>query len=89
MNKKFDLYQCEICQLTKHTRHVYSSLKYKQTHPFSMIHNEYLGLSKIKNTNGVRWFITFIDEGKKFETASIFETFHKIYLPNFRAKFRS
>ncbi|KAL5563644.1 hypothetical protein UlMin_033391 [Ulmus minor] len=32
INKKSNFYQCEICQLAKHTRHVYPSLPYKPSH---------------------------------------------------------
>ena len=28
INKKSNFYQCEFCQLSKHTRHIYSSLQY-------------------------------------------------------------
>ena len=30
--KKSSVYQCEICQFTKHTRKVYPSLQYKPSH---------------------------------------------------------
>ena len=37
IKEKSNFYQCEICQIAKHTRHVYPSLQYKPSHPFSMI----------------------------------------------------
>ena len=62
INKKFRSYQCEICQLAKHTRHVYPSLQYKLSNPFSMIHSDIWGPSRVKNINGAQWFVTFIDD---------------------------
>lgn len=54
INKNSNFYQCEICQLAKHTRHVYSSLQYKPSHPFSVIHSDIWGPSCVKNINGAR-----------------------------------
>ena len=86
INKNFRSYQCEICQLAKHTQHVYSSLQYKPSHPFSVIHSDIWGPLRVKNINGARWFVTFIDDHtrttwtflmkEKSEIATIFQSFH-------------
>lgn len=95
INKKSNLYQCEICQLAKHTRHVYPSLQYKPSHPFSVIHSDIWGPSRVKNINGARWFITFIDDHtrttwtflmkEKSETTTIFQSFHTMISNQFQS----
>ena len=40
INKDAKLFQCEICQLEKHTRTTYSPQPYKPTIPFSLIHGD-------------------------------------------------
>ena len=54
INKNSKFYQCEICQIAKHTRHVYASLQYKPSHPFSVIHSDNWGPSRVKNINRAR-----------------------------------
>lgn len=98
INKKSKFYQCEICQLAKHTRHVYSGLQYKPSHSFSMIYSDIWGPSRVKNINGARWFVIFIDDHtrttwtflmkEKSETATIFQSFHSMILLNFKPTFR-
>ena len=39
-NKSSHLFQCEICQLSKHTRQVYPNKSYQISYPFSMIHSD-------------------------------------------------
>lgn len=83
--------QCEICQLSKHTRMHYPIQSYKSSKPFSMIHSDVWGPSKIPNVTGARWFITFIDDHtrltwiflmkNKSEVSQIFKTF-KIMIHN-------
>ncbi|XP_073031324.1 uncharacterized protein [Primulina eburnea] len=62
INKSSSFYQCEFCQLAKHTRSIYPSLQYKPSSPFSIIHSDIWGPARIKNINGARWFVTFIDD---------------------------
>ena len=59
-NKKFP--NCEVCQLSKHTRNSFPAHKYKPTQPFSMVHSDVWGPSRVKNITGSRWFVTFIDD---------------------------
>lgn len=96
INKRSNLFQCEICQFSKHTRHVYSSIPYKPTYPFSIIHSDIWGPSRVKNINGARWFISFIDDHTrstwtffmkdKSETSTIFQTFHSMISTQFHSK---
>ncbi|CAN1325713.1 Retrovirus-related Pol polyprotein from transposon RE2 [Linum perenne] len=81
-NKKATLPNCEVCQLAKHTRSTYSSIGYRPTKPFSVIHSDIWGPMRVKNLHNTRWFITFIDGHtrmtwtflmkEKSETASLF-----------------
>ena len=96
INKKFRSYQCEICQLAKHTRHVYSSLQYKPSHPFLVIHSDIWGPPCVKNINVTRWFVTFIDDHtrttwtflmkEKYETATIFQFFRTMISTKFKSQ---
>ncbi|PKA63925.1 Retrovirus-related Pol polyprotein from transposon TNT 1-94 [Apostasia shenzhenica] len=96
INKKSNFYQCEVCQLAKHTRQVYSNLQYKPSHPFSVIHSDIWGPSRKKNINGARWFVSFIDDHtrttwtflmkEKSETATIFQSFHSMISTQFQSK---
>ena len=60
-NEKAKTFQCEICQLSKHTHASYSSLPYKSSHPFFIIHSDIWGPSRIHNIISSKWFVTFID----------------------------
>ena len=60
-NKSPKFFQCEICQLSKHVRNSYPTQSYKLSHPFSMIHSDVWGPSRINNITGSRWFVSFVD----------------------------
>ncbi|KAL5851107.1 hypothetical protein ACOSQ3_006225 [Xanthoceras sorbifolium] len=84
-NKSFKNFQCEICHLSKHIRN---------SHPFSMIHSDIWGPSRIKNITGAKWFISFIDDHtriswvflmkEKSEAGHIFQTFNKMIQTQFK-----
>ena len=75
--------QCEICQLSKHTCSHYPPQPSK---PFSLIHSDVWGPSRVHNITGSRWFVTFIDDHtrvtwvflmkEKSKVGRIFEIFH-------------
>lgn len=44
INKDAKLFKCEICQLAKHNRIIYSPQPYKQTILFSLFHGDILEL---------------------------------------------
>ena len=62
INKSKSVPNCEICQFSKHTRNTYPTHIHKPTHPFSLIHSDVWGPSRVPNVTGSRWFITFIDD---------------------------
>ncbi|CAN1791793.1 Retrovirus-related Pol polyprotein from transposon TNT 1-94, partial [Linum perenne] len=95
-NKKPSSYQCEICQLAKHTRSIYAGVQYKPTKPFSIIHSDIWGPNRVSTLNGHRWFIIFIDDHtrntwtylmkEKSEAATIFQNFHNMILTQFQTE---
>ncbi|CAN1837958.1 Retrovirus-related Pol polyprotein from transposon TNT 1-94 [Linum perenne] len=96
INKRAQLYECEVCQLAKHTKSVYQSIGYRPTQPFSIIHSDIWGPMKVKNVNGARWFVTFIDDHsrqtwtylmiEKSETRTIFQHFYTMVSTQFHTK---
>ena len=95
LNKNPNMFHCDVCQLAKHTRNTYPTQPYKQSHPFSLIHSDVWGPSKINNITGSRWFNTFIDDHtrtiwvflikEKLEVGQIFEYFHNMVRTQFQA----
>ena len=95
-NKNPNEFQCEICQFSKHIRNSYPNRSYKASQPFSMIHSDVWGPSRIKNVTGSRWFISFIDDHtrltwvflmkEKSEANQIFKTFNTMIQTQFQAK---
>lgn len=93
VNKDPSLFQCEMCQLAKHTRAPVHALKYKSSKPFALIHSDLWGPSRIKNLTGTRWFITFTDDHTrtcwiyllrdKTEAAQTFKNFHSMVRTQF------
>ena len=88
INKDTNLFQCDVCQLSKHTRSTYTPKQYVPSKPFSIIHSDIWGPSRVKNLNGARWFLTLIDDHTriswvylmkdKSEASSIIIQFHKM-----------
>ncbi|CAN1815372.1 Retrovirus-related Pol polyprotein from transposon TNT 1-94, partial [Linum perenne] len=95
-NKKVTLPNCEVCQLAKHTRSTYSSIGYRPTKPFSVIHSDIWGPMRVKNLHSTRWFITFIDDHTrmtwtflmkdKSETAHLFQHFYTMIDAQFHTR---
>lgn len=93
-NSKF--FQCEVCQFSKHVRNSYPNLPYKKSHPFSLIHSDIWGPSRIKNITGTRWFILFVDDHtritwlflmkEKSEAGQIFKNFNAMIQTQFQTK---
>ena len=93
LNKSSKDLQCEVCQLAKHTHSSYPGMSYKPTKPFAIIHSDIWGPTRVKNINGARWFLTFIDDHtrltwtflmkEKSETTTMFQEFHHMILNQF------
>ncbi|GMI70512.1 hypothetical protein HRI_000720500 [Hibiscus trionum] len=95
LNKKISSLNCEVCQLSKHTRVPYPLKPYVQSQPFSLIHSDLWGASRVKNITGARWFITFIDDHtrvcwvyllkEKSEVYRVFQNFHSMIRTQFNS----
>ena len=69
---------------------------HKHSALFSMIHNDVLGPSQIKNFSGTRWFITFINDHTRLcwvyllkeisETEQVFKTFDSMVKTQFQTQ---
>ncbi|CAN0913556.1 Retrovirus-related Pol polyprotein from transposon TNT 1-94, partial [Linum grandiflorum] len=97
-NKNSQDLKCDVCQLAKHTRSMYPRIGYRPTRPLSIVHSDIWGPMKIRNINGARWFITFIDDHtrmtwtfllkEKSESASVFQLFHTIVATQFQTQIK-
>ncbi|KAJ9541315.1 hypothetical protein OSB04_027821 [Centaurea solstitialis] len=98
INKDLSSFHCEICQLAKHTRIPFKSRPYTSSKPFSLIHSDLWGPSRVTNMSRTRWFITFIDDHtrmtwvylmkEKSATTHIFKTFHSMIRTQFNANIK-
>lgn len=61
-NKNPNEFHFEVCQFAKHVRTSYRNLSYKESQPFSLVHSDVWGPSRVTNITGSHWFITFIDD---------------------------
>jgi len=79
--------ECESCQLGKHTRsHFPRRLDNRAESPFTLVHSDVWGPSRVSSTLGFRYFVSFIDDysrctwifliKNRSELFSIFQTFH-------------
>ncbi|KAL0533374.1 hypothetical protein IC582_030193 [Cucumis melo] len=53
---------CDVCIRAKQHRVSFPSQPYKPTQPFTLIHSDVWGSSKVTTSSGKRWFVTFIDD---------------------------
>lgn len=93
-NKNPSLFQCDTCQFSKPTRSTYSPCPYTPSHPFSLIHRDIWGPSKIPNVTGARWFLLLVDDHtrlswtflmkNKSEPIQIFKNFHTMIQNQFQ-----
>ena len=61
-NKYLSLLHCDFCPMAKQTRVPFPAHTYKPSQPFSLIHSDIWGLSRVNNPSKAKWFITFIDD---------------------------
>lgn len=97
-NKRLRNFHCEICQLSKHTRSNYPPQPYKPSKPFSLIHSDVWGPSRVSNITGARWFVMFIDDHtrvtwvflmkEKSDVERVFEIFHKMVQIQFQTNIK-
>lgn len=61
-NNKVGKFHCEICELAKHHRVSFPLKTPQMLSPFSLMHSDVWGPSRIPNIFGSRWFVSFIDD---------------------------
>ena len=98
INKSPSSFHCEICQFAKHTGTSFPRLQYKPSTPFSLVHSDVWGPSRIKNISGARWFVSFVDDHtrltwvflmkNKSEVGQIFQSFNNMIQTQFTTKIR-
>ena len=91
-------FNCEVCELAKHERSVFRAHPYKKSTPFTLIHSDIWGPSRVPNLSNTRWFISFIDDYSKLcwiylikeksKTFSIFKQFHSMVQTQFNSKIK-
>ena len=96
INKDLSSFHCEICGLAKHHKNTYPAREYKPTKPFSLIHSDIWGTSRVPTCNGKRWFITLIDDHtrvtwvfllkEKSEVENVFKKFFSMVQTQFNTR---
>nr|KYP62171.1 Retrovirus-related Pol polyprotein from transposon TNT 1-94 [Cajanus cajan] len=81
-----------------HTRSSYPPQPYKPSQPFSLIHSDIWGPSRVNNVTGSRWFVTFIDDHTwviwvflmkdKSEVGRIFKLFYTMVETQFQSRIK-
>ena len=94
INKKAKLFQCDVCQLSKHTCSHYAPRPHTPSQPFSLIHGNIWGPSRVENITRAHWFLLLVDDHtrlswtflmkNKSETSQIFQPFHKMIQNQFQ-----
>ena len=89
-------FQCQVCELSKRHRVLFPSSNKKSEIPFSVIHSDVWGPSRVTSYLGYKWFVSFIDDctrttwiyllQEKSEVANSFKTFHKMIQTQFHTK---
>ncbi|CAH9050772.1 unnamed protein product [Cuscuta europaea] len=93
LNKDASLFNCDMCALAKHHRNTYLPQSYKLTSPFTLVHSDIWGPSRIPTLKGKRWFVTIIDDHtrvtwvflikEKSEVEKIFREFYAMVQTQF------
>uniref|UniRef100_A0A2N9J940 Integrase catalytic domain-containing protein n=1 Tax=Fagus sylvatica TaxID=28930 RepID=A0A2N9J940_FAGSY len=55
-------FQCEVCELSKHTRTSYIPRMHRPSSVFDLIHSDVWGPSPVMAFSGHRYYVTFIDD---------------------------
>ena len=98
MNKNAFSFQCEVCELAKHHRAVFLPQPYQKSKPFTMIHSDVWGPSRVATFSGKRWFLTFIDDHTrvtwvfllkdKSDAESVFKKFYTMVQTQFQTQIK-
>ena len=97
-NKRMSDFHCEVCEFAKHHQVSYPLKDYTPTSPFTLMHSDVWGPSRIQTVSGARWFVTFIVDHtrmswiyllkKKADVALVFEVFKNMIENQFQQKIK-
>ena len=98
MNKNSYSFRCESCELAKRHRAIFQSQPYKKSKPFTMIHSDVWGPSRVPTFSKKRWFILFIDDHtrvtwvfllkEKFDAETVFINFYNMVQTQFHTQIK-
>ena len=98
LNKDPSSFHCDICALAKHHKNHYPTRLYTPTSPFSLIHSDIWGPSRVSTLKEKRWFMTIIDDHtriswvyllkEKNEVETIFKTFFNMVQTQYSAQIK-
>ncbi|TYK29238.1 Beta-galactosidase [Cucumis melo var. makuwa] len=86
--KDFDVssLSCDVCIRAKQHQVSFPLQPYKPTRPFTLVHSDVLGPSKVTTSSRKRWFVTFIDDHTRltwvfliFDKSKVTSTFWDFY----------
>nr|KYP74868.1 Retrovirus-related Pol polyprotein from transposon TNT 1-94 [Cajanus cajan] len=86
-------FKCETCVMAKSHRAIFPINNSRANAPFSIVHSDVWGPAPIPTHNGMRWFVTFVDDctrmtwlyllKHKSDVCDVFQVFHKIITTQF------
>nr|KYP59266.1 Retrovirus-related Pol polyprotein from transposon TNT 1-94 [Cajanus cajan] len=81
-------FKCETCIMAKSHRIIFPINNSRANAPFSIFHSDVWGPALIPAHNGMRWFVTFVDDctrmtwlcllKHKSDVRDVFQVFHKM-----------
>ena len=84
---------CDTCVMAKSHRSVFYSHDNKIDAPFALVHSDVWGLTPLSTHNGMKWFITFVDDSTrmtwvyllrhKSDVCVVYRLFHQMVLTQF------
>ncbi|CAH9080868.1 unnamed protein product [Cuscuta epithymum] len=98
INKDVSLFHCDMCALAKHHKNSYIPHSYKPTSPFTLVHSDIWGASRVPTIKGKRWFVTIIDDHtrvtwvflikEKSEVEKVFRDFYAMVQTQFNTNIK-
>ena len=95
---KKESFTCEISLLAKHTCVPFTVQIYRPSRPFSLIHSDIWGPSRVTSISNKKWFISFIDDQNrvcwiyflrdKSEVAQFFENFNAMIQTQYNSRIK-
>ena len=87
------MFHCDVCEVSKNHRVPYAISNKLSLSPFSLVHSNVWGPSRVPNCSGAKWFVSFMDNctrmtwvyllKDKATINSILPLFHRMILTQF------